>query len=299
LIITLSTIPPRFRYLRPTLNSLLRQEIPADAIIVYIPERYRRFPNWDGRLPDVPRGVSIHRAAIDLGPATKVLPAVSEFAGRDVDILFCDDDVIYDRKWTRRFAELRERMPGVCIAEDGKNLRDIELESRSPDRLPRFGRGRRDWRALLSSMVRHRRLRPSRYMDSGYGDVLMGCGGAMVRPEFFTEAVFDIPEILWTVDDFWLSGHLEANGVPIWINGDAPFRRMRLLRHLSALKHMVHAGYGRRAANRACIAYFRTNCGIWAPTGSPRGAAVTELADAAKPTPGGSMEPLTANREGA
>ncbi len=74
LIITLSAIPPRFAALGPTLRALLRQRHPADEIRLNIPERYRRFPEWDGTLPEVPEGVTILRCAQDYGPATKLLP---------------------------------------------------------------------------------------------------------------------------------------------------------------------------------------------------------------------------------
>jgi len=253
LIITLSTIPPRFRYLRPTLNALLRQEIQAEEIIVYIPERYRRFPDWDGRLPDVPRGVSIRRVPIDLGPATKILPALREFSGQDVDILFCDDDVTYDRKWTRRFAELRKKMPRTCIVEAGKDISSINL--RPPYPLPRVVRTRRN--------LFRRLRRKSGFMESGYCDILHGVGGAMVRPDFFTDAVFDIPETLWMIDDIWLSGNLEANSTPIWLNADAPLRHERRSKRIAALYNMVHEGRGRLAANQAGIEYLRKTRGIW------------------------------------
>jgi glycosyltransferase involved in cell wall biosynthesis len=261
-IITLSTIPPRFNYLRPTLNSLLHQKHSAEQIILYIPERYRRFPEWDGKLPDVPRGITIRRTPLDFGPATKVLPAIREFSGRDVDILFCDDDVIYDPKWSWRFAKLREKMPDVCLAEAGKEIADAIF--RAPDRLPRVHRGPRALRHRLLSLLKHRRRLTSHYLESGYCDIFLGVSGVMVRPSFFTGAAFDIPEILWTVDDVWLSGNLEAKGIPIWLNADAPRRRERRNRRISSLKDLVHQGHGRRAANQACVEYFRKTMGIWA-----------------------------------
>jgi hypothetical protein len=253
LIITLSSIPPRFGHLRPTLDSLLRQRLPAERIILYVPEFYRRFPEWDGCLPQVPEGVEIHRTDKDLGPATKVLPAVREFAGEDIDILFCDDDVEYDRDWTRRFAELRKAMPRACIAEAGKDIFDIK--SRPPDRLPRMVRERRTFL--------HRLWRKSGFIESGYCDILHGVGGAIVRPDFFPDTAFEIPEILWTVDDVWLSGQLEAKGIPIWLNADAPRRRERRNRDIAALRKMVHEGRGRTAANRDGVEYLRKTWGIW------------------------------------
>ncbi len=51
IIVSLSTIPPRFGEIRPTLDTLLDQSAPADQVLLYIPHRYRRFPDWDGTLP--------------------------------------------------------------------------------------------------------------------------------------------------------------------------------------------------------------------------------------------------------
>ena len=266
LIVSLSTIPPRFGKLGPTLNSLLRQKLRPERLILYIPERYRRFPEWDGALPQVPAGVSIHRVDVDYGPATKVLPALREFTGQNVDILFCDDDVVYDSRWTQRFALLRDKMPFVCLAEAGKDILDIEAGSRPADRLPRAARSRRDMRFRLRSMVRHRQLRASEYVKSGFCDVFLGVGGVMLRPEFLTEAAFAPPDVLWTVDDYWLSGNLAVNGIPIWLNADAPRRRERGSRRIAALKAMVHDEHDRTAANAACVDYYRRNYGIWLPT---------------------------------
>jgi len=59
LIASLSTVPPRFGLLRPTLVSLLAQSRRPDRVLVTIPKRYRRFPDWDGRPPDLPDGVEL------------------------------------------------------------------------------------------------------------------------------------------------------------------------------------------------------------------------------------------------
>ena len=263
MIITLSTIPPRFGDIGKTLQSLLRQNIPAEKIILYIPKHYRRFPEWAGTLPSVPDGVSIHRTETDLGPATKVLPAVSEFAGRDIDILFCDDDVAYDRHWTQRFADLRKTMPKTCLTEGGKDIPDIDLSSRPHNLLPRAEGKSRSWRFRLASIIKYRQRRVSLYSKSGYCDVFLGVSGVMVRPEFFSQTAFDIPNILWTVDDYWLSGHLATNGIPIWLNADAPRRADRASRRLHSLMAMVHEGHDRHAANQACVDYYRQTYGIW------------------------------------
>ena len=76
LVISLTAIPPRFPYLRETLQSLLNQKARVSSVNLYLPRNYRRFA-WDPSvLPEVPQGVNIRLVDQDYGPATKVLPAV-------------------------------------------------------------------------------------------------------------------------------------------------------------------------------------------------------------------------------
>lgn len=263
MIITLTTIPPRFDKIAPALKSLLNQKVPADEIILFIPEKYKRFPEWDGSLPPVPEGITIRRTEIDFGPATKVLPAIKENFGKEIDILFCDDDVQYDRNWSSRYLELRRTHSKTCLAEGGYDLKDIKVSSRAANRLPRVSSENRDLLFRLTSMLKYRQRRASYYTQSGYCDIFLGVSGAMVRPTYFTEIVFDIPGILWTVDDYWISGNLAVNGVPIWLNADAPRRHDGATRRISSLLSMVHEGHGRHEANKAAIEYFREKYGVW------------------------------------
>ena len=267
-IITLSSIPPRFPLLGPALDSLLKQELPAQAIHLYIPERYRRFPDWDGTLPPVPEGITIRRCPQDLGPATKILPAAREFAGQDVDLLFCDDDKVYDPRWHGRFKRNRQRHPGACLVEAGENLPDIAENTRPHDRKPR---ARRWVRKPLSYRIKRVlslfTIKSTMYANSGYVDILSGHAGVMVHPDWFDDEVWEIPEILWTVDDPWLSGHLERKGIPIWLIAEV--RRMSATDagEIDALHDLVHQDHCRVKADIAAIDYMRKTYGIWKPAG--------------------------------
>jgi hypothetical protein len=269
-IISLSTIPPRFHLLAPTLQSLLDQTLPAREIVLYIPERYRRFPDWDGTLPEVPAGITIRRCPQDLGPATKVLPATRDYAGQDLDILFCDDDKLYDPGWHARLKRARAAHPGACIVEAGENLPDIADDRRAPDRLPRARR----WEKKPLS-YRFKRLltlftyKSPTYAQSGHVDVLAGHGGVLLRPEWLDAQAWDIPHILWTVDDPWLSGNLERRGIPIWLIAEK--RRMPCsgAGEVDALHNLVEMDHDRVLADLAAIDYMRQNHGIWKPAGTP------------------------------
>ncbi len=263
LIVTLSSIPPRFGHLGPTLRSLLEQREPIQEVQIWLPRRYRRFPNWDGQLPEVPRGVVIHRCDEDLGPATKILPAVRAFAGQEVDLLYCDDDRLFDPGWAARFAVERVKRPGTAIAEAGWDILDISRIARSPERLPRMGKGRDEPGYRLKRRLSLGLWSPPRFARSGYVDVAGGYGGVLVRPDFLGPNAFDVPPELRVVDDPWLSGCLEANGVPIWLNAAGSLAREQRAGRIDALLRLRESGTGRRQANAACVAWHRQHHGIW------------------------------------
>ncbi len=267
-IITLSSIPPRFHLLGATLNSLLAQRLPAQEVLLYIPRSYRRFADWDGTLPEVPPGVTIRRCAADLGPATKILPATRDFAGADVDLLFCDDDKIYDPDWHARLKRAAAARPGTCIVEAGENLPDIADAARAPDRLPRARRwGRKPLAYRIRRVLSLFTVKAPMYANSGFVDLLSGHGGVLVRPEWFDAAAFEIPDILWTVDDPWLSGHLERRGIPIWLVAETRRMPASPAGMVAALHDLVELDHGRVAADVAAVDHMRRCFGIWAPSG--------------------------------
>ncbi len=268
LIISLTTIPPRMHQIAPTLRDLVAQRADVAEVRLYIPRRYRRFdfdPATD--LPDLPDGVTLCMTDEDFGPATKVLPAVRDFSGQDVEILFCDDDQPYAPDWAQYFLDARRARPDACIVEKGYDLDTrppgarYRLENRmQPRALARHkGVGYRMFRLLTLTTIK-----PKPYIVDGYVDVLEGYRGAMIRPEFIPPETFDIPEVLWTVDDPWLSGQMTRNNVPIWLMTAPPlWGRPYGAHHQDGLAKMVHQDHGRLEADTACIEHFRKNFGIW------------------------------------
>src|SRR5262249_34545989 len=119
-IISLSTIPTRFKTLAPTLKSLLDQRARVHDIRLYIPRHYRRFPDYDGSVPEVPEGITIVRTEEDLGPASKVLFAVREQRANRGQILFCDDDRIFSPTWAADLFAAQDARANECVALIGK-----------------------------------------------------------------------------------------------------------------------------------------------------------------------------------
>lgn len=93
LVISLTSIPPRFGQLAEVLAGLQKQG--ADRVALAIPRRYARF--GAGTLPELPAGVTRLETGTDLGPAGKLLAAARAFPG--ADILCCDDDWRYGPGW--------------------------------------------------------------------------------------------------------------------------------------------------------------------------------------------------------
>ena len=56
-IISLTSIPSRFKYISTTLDSLLAQDTKVDKIILYVPKYYQRFNKELDKLPSVPEGI--------------------------------------------------------------------------------------------------------------------------------------------------------------------------------------------------------------------------------------------------
>ena len=272
LVVTLSSIPPRFPEIAATLASLRAQTAQIDRILLCIPKHYRRFPEWDGTLPKVPPGVEICRTEQDYGPATKILGAVGAFRGQAVDLLFCDDDQHYAPDWAQRFVDLKARHPGHAICLLGMHAYDVAGGSTAHDLQPRAVRR---WRLTdLGFQVRYiwqdistgaGRPAPARrvFKRSGYVDIFEGRGGVLVRPEWFDDAAFTVPQVAWAVDDIWLSGAVARAGVPIWLQAGVPDPRDTDAEVLRPLSKAVVDGADRAAANRAAVDHMRRTYGIW------------------------------------
>lgn len=276
-IISLSTIPPRFGALGPALHSLLRQRSRPEAVELYIPKTYRRFPQWGGALPEVPEGVRIVRVEEDLGPATKVLPAAKRWLGQGIELIYVDDDRIFHQDWTRHCLDLRKNHPRTAIGGAGFGIQErygYEFAAESSPRAIRLAseldKPEYHIRSFLNKFLRFGKRGPvakpyeRRFSQSGYTDIVEGYGGVMVQPEFFDDHASDIPSVIWAVDDIWLSGTLARRGIPIWV--DRALYKVGEVLAVSRnypLHKAVIEGAGRQKADQACIDYMRATYGIW------------------------------------
>ena len=274
-IISLTTVPPRFHALGEVLDSLVMQTAKIEEIRLYIPKRYRRFPDWAGDLPRIASEVRLLQVDDDFGPASKVVHAVDDLNGTSTPIIFCDDDRIYPPNWAEGLLQAHNEQRSCCVAVHGRHLHEIipieplPLSGRRAEVGKQYFDPTYRWKRTIQRLVQMRSKpigqKPFRGLvaRSGFTDVLLGYAGALVLPDFFDAAVFDIPDDIWMVDDIWLSGHLARRKVPIWL----PKRQRVCLRAkndtVDALRNSVFDGNDRDASNKRAIAYFQDTYGVW------------------------------------
>jgi hypothetical protein len=167
--------------------------------------------------------------------------------------------------------ESRDR-PGTCIAPLSLEFSDMTLPDphlRQP-RVQRFRKGldyrtkriRQQMRHLLTGQREPKPDRP-RFGAAGYAAFAEGCGGVLIRPEFLDNEMFDVPPVLWSVDDIWLSGQMERLGVPIWTPANFPVPQHDGQNEIEPLYLAVIDGLGRHDANIACVRHMQNTYGIW------------------------------------
>jgi hypothetical protein len=203
------------------------------------------------------------------------LYAARNFRGQDCDILLCDDDRRYKPHWAQTYVDARAAHPGVAIAIAGfeaDRYGQSAMKNRPQPRAQKRPRAldfgfklKMAWEFLFPPVERKYLREPVRrlFKQPGYVDCFEGFGGALVRPEFFDDAAFDIPDVVWQVDDVWLSGCLARMGVPIWVLADQ-YDTQHTPAGISDALHMAQIeGADRDEANKRCIAYFRDTYGVW------------------------------------
>jgi hypothetical protein len=99
LIVSLTSYPPRFPTLRPTLECLLTQSIKPDRTVLWVADSdLHALPSEVVELER--RGLDIETCA-DMGPFKKLVPALIRWP--DAFICTADDDVYYHRTWLAEF----------------------------------------------------------------------------------------------------------------------------------------------------------------------------------------------------
>lgn len=186
LVVSMTSIPARAKWLQPALRSVVDQQEPPDRVVLAWPWRSRTGEPYPPP-PRVPAGVEVLRCD-DCGPATKLLPVLR--AEPDAVIVAVDDDVVYPLDFLGCLMAGHSRHPEAAV-------------------------GLRGWR-IPADLAWPEHVFATGIRSSAQVDVLMGTWGYLVPPGALDAAVHDFtgwpPEVRWA-DDVWISGHLARRGI--------------------------------------------------------------------------------------
>lgn len=227
--ISLTSIPPRFQNLGPVLHSLLAQDPAPAQVFLCLPRRSRRF-SGPCSLPALPAQVTVMHCNIDLGPATKALPAARHLAGQIDRLIYCDDDWLMPPGWAA--ALLAARASGTAVTGAGFGVQRLGRQSPRPP-------------------------------GTGLTDIAQGFSGVLIDPAWLAGPGLDPPDTAWPVDDIWLSGHLARQGIPVREAIAARTGMIPAFDDSHGLQDAEINGQARDQANRACAALIHDRYGIW------------------------------------
>ena len=198
-IISLTVLPSRLNNVKATIDSLLNQDEAADEICVWLPKNAKR----DGeQIKDVPQflkqdPVRVERVD-DVGPATKLIPALRKYWNeKETIIVTVDDDHIYPKGWFAGLLAYSALYRSACVGHRGR-------------RLLRLGKLRLSCSYKQASCIEGDRIgKPKK------ADFLTGNWGVLYRVKFFDEEVFDLDldTPMFFTDDIWFSGMVSKNGI--------------------------------------------------------------------------------------
>ena len=104
-IISLTVLPSRLNNLKATIDSLVNQDDAADEICVWLPKNAKRGGEQIEVVPKFLQQDPIRAEFVeDVGPATKLIPALRKYwKEKETIIVTVDDDHVYPKGW---FGEL-------------------------------------------------------------------------------------------------------------------------------------------------------------------------------------------------
>lgn len=199
-IISLTTVPSRIRWLKPTLISLLQQK--PDIIELNLAKNPLKkdmawqIPAWLKPL----KAVKIAWLDEDYGPASKFIPTIERHQHEDCQIIVVDDDMIYSDDLLPKLLQAHKEYQGKAVFCTSGHKIKRHLDSRD-----------------LPANEKH---------PKGYERVaiIQGCGGYLICPSYFDiqelKAILKLPGNSVKQDDVWISGllskhHIAKYRVPI------------------------------------------------------------------------------------
>ena len=207
IIVSLTTIPTRFKYLYITINSILSQSILPNLIVIHIPTEYNNYSYDINTIPKFSSDkVIINNNVKDYGPATKLLglydlDLYNKMSDDDI-IIIIDDDRIYNQDLINNMLNYHNIHLDKALTIAGW---DIEPMTNNKYKINN-----------------KKQPRGIEYEISGYSDFLGGCCGFLITKNmcpFNHNELFNLKpnDDCYYVDDIWISGFLKLNNIDIYL----------------------------------------------------------------------------------
>ena len=259
-ILSLTSIPARFAGLGKLLYIVNSSSIKPEAIRINIPEKYNNPAFGIPNLASIPSDFEIVRTEVDWGPGTKVIPTIADHKGKDIKIIYIDDDRNYSPQLFEDLLISSEEFPNCAICTHGVAVSRQLTEAHWKSRPLQY----RMFRILSANA-----WNPKRKAENSCEDLIAeGYGGVLVKPSFFTETLFEFPPALRSVDDVWISANLAFNHVQIQkLKKQLPNQPLISegldIGMLNSLLKRRDGDMNRFQANESCIKYSQEILGVW------------------------------------
>ncbi|MBI4402729.1 MAG: hypothetical protein HY537_01130 [Deltaproteobacteria bacterium] len=203
IIVSLTSVSYRIEGIEPVLSSICNGEMRPDRLFLWVSNEPSLKDEGITTLPAFLQRYPVEvRVTTNIGPSTKLLPAVKEFwEKKDTIIVTADDDIVYPHYWLDRLVRAFSRYPDRCLCYRARLVRHNRYGAPlSYNRYP-----------ILRGMDNVREF-----------DLLVpnGTHGVLYKVGFFSEGILDIDNLMRcsiTNDDLWISAHLIKNKVKVHV----------------------------------------------------------------------------------
>lgn len=206
LIISLTSFPGRIGYIWMTIESLFRQEVLPERIVLYLSKN--QFPEMDEQLPHSlkrlkSRGLDIRFVDDDLRSHKKYYYAMNDFP--DKTIITVDDDCLYPEDIIGVLWRTHLDHPNAIVGNRVKKI--------------------------YSSIPRYEHWPAIEYKLESKDLLFIGCAGILYPPKSLYSDAFKvhlIKTLAYTADDIWLSCMARLNGMSM-ISTGYNYHHLRIL----------------------------------------------------------------------
>lgn len=237
IIISLTTMPLRLQSaeFKKCVSSMLEQSVRPQQIRINIPYTLKKsglayeIPEWLSKV-----SVTIHRCD-DMGPATKYLSTLADYAGTKQKILVYDDDSFMPLNTVKIFQKLTSKYPDTVICGSGNRLsRTFDENNRliststNPNTEGMTYWGKMFW---FVSLIKSERIGSiPADQDLAKVDIVYGNAGYCLRADMVDLNVLSdyrkMPKEAFFVDDIVISGHLASRNVSRAVGKDTHLPRL-------------------------------------------------------------------------